>query len=116
MERMRPKSDNAAQIEYWNGPAGEKWARLVDEQELMLGHLGLAAMDACDIRSGHAVLDVGCGSGVTSFQLASRVGDDGQVLGLPDPHDALLCDRREYVVVIFLKRDVCDLRYMAFRM
>ena len=42
MERTAPTGENAAQIDYWNGPAGEKWARLADEQELMLGHLGLA--------------------------------------------------------------------------
>ena len=82
MSRLEAVGVNAPQIEYWNGPAGEKWARLADTQDRMLGVLGFAAMDACDIRSGHSVLDVGCGSGTTTIELARRAGDVGRVLGI----------------------------------
>ena len=82
MDRLEPKGTNAPQIEYWNGPAGDKWARLADSQDSMLDALGRVAMDACDIASGHAVLDVGCGSGSTSIEMARRVAPGGRVVGV----------------------------------
>jgi SAM-dependent methyltransferase len=82
MDRLEPVGVNAPQIDYWNGPAGDRWARLADSQDVMLEALGLAAMDACDIQSGHTVLDAGCGSGTTTFEIANRVGVDGHVIGI----------------------------------
>lgn len=82
MDRLRPTGANAPQIEYWNGPAGERWAQLADTQDRMLEELGVAAIEACDIRPGHTVLDAGCGSGWTSLELARRVGETGHVLGI----------------------------------
>lgn len=82
MSSTEANGGNEPQIKYWNGPAGEKWARLVDVQDRMLGAMGSAAMDACDIRAGNTVLDVGCGSGSTSIEIASEVGDGGHVIGL----------------------------------
>ena len=68
--------NNEAQIEYWNGPAGEKWVRHAEIQDRQLEGLGRAAMDALDLAPGHAVLDIGCGNGTNSFQLGERVGDE----------------------------------------
>lgn len=82
MGRLQAEGVNAPQIEYWNGPAGDKWARLADGQDIMLDALGTAAMDACDIQAGHAVLDTGCGSGSTTIEIARRVGAGGRVLGI----------------------------------
>lgn len=82
MNRLEAIGVNAPQIEYWNGPAGDKWAGLADAQDRMLGGLGSAAMDVCDIQSGHSVLDVGCGSGTTTIEIARRVGKTGRVLGI----------------------------------
>jgi len=82
MERLEASGVNAPQIEYWNGPAGDKWARLADSQDIMLETLGSAAMGACDIQSGHTVLDVGCDSGMTSIEIARRVGAEGHVIGV----------------------------------
>ncbi len=80
--RIEAVGVNAPQIEYWNGPVGDRWARLVDTQERMLRALGSEAMNTCDIQSGHSVLDVGCGSGTTSIEIAGRVGRTGRVLGI----------------------------------
>lgn len=82
MDPLEAVGVNAAQIEFWNGPAGDKWARLADVQDRMLESLGAAAMDACDVHPGHTVLDIGCGSGTTTFEIARRVGSGGRVLGV----------------------------------
>ena len=73
---------NAEQIRYWNTLAGETWARHQDKMDRQLSSLGQRAMDALDIRAGDRVLDIGCGNGQTSLQLAERVGASGEVTGV----------------------------------
>ena len=42
----------------------------------------MAAIEACDIQGGHTVLDIGCGSGQTTIEIARRVGAEGRVIGM----------------------------------
>ncbi len=50
-------------------------------------------LDVADVRSGHRVLDVGCGTGVLARAAHARVGPHGQVAGL-DPNDGMLAVAR----------------------
>jgi SAM-dependent methyltransferase len=81
-EAMQPDGPNAEQIEFWNGPAGGKWVVYQERQDETLRPLGYAAMERADIAEGEAVLDVGCGCGDTSFDIARRVGASGSVRGI----------------------------------
>jgi SAM-dependent methyltransferase len=50
-------------------------------------------LDIADVRSGHHVLDVGCGTGVLTRAAHGRVGAHGHVAGL-DPNDGMLAVAR----------------------
>lgn len=73
---------NAAQVAYWNDAAGRTWADLQDRIDRQIRPLGLAAIDLMAPAPGEALLDVGCGCGDTSLELARRVGAEGEVLGI----------------------------------
>ena len=66
----------------WNGDSGERWAANLARLDLMLEDFGSAAIAAAGALPGEQILDIGCGSGTTSFKLAQRVGSSGHVLGV----------------------------------
>lgn len=67
----------------------ERRAKAEDEVAARDTYLGLL-----DIVAGERVLDVGCGSGVVTREIARRVGSHGLAVGL-DPSPALLAVARE---------------------
>jgi ubiquinone/menaquinone biosynthesis C-methylase UbiE len=82
MERLPSTGPNAEQITYWNETAAPKWLahqRILDAQ---IRPLGQATMDRARIGAGEHVIDVGCGAGDTTLEIASRVGSSGEVLGI----------------------------------
>jgi SAM-dependent methyltransferase len=85
---------NAEQIEYWNETSASKWVELESLLDEQIAPLGLAAIEAAAIRAGERVLDVGCGCGQTSLQLAERTGSSGHVMGI-DIATAMLARARE---------------------
>ena len=81
VERIAAEGPNAQQIEYWN-ESGSRWVEMNDVMDAQISPLGEAAMQHAAVVRGQRVLDIGCGCGQTSLQLAERVGNDGRVLGL----------------------------------
>lgn len=73
---------NAAQIDYWNAAAGKTWAQFQEQLDRQIEPLGLEAMRILAPMPGQSILDVGCGCGQTSMELAVRVGASGSVLGV----------------------------------
>lgn len=62
---------NAAQVAYWNEAAGPTWAEQQAPLDRQLAPLGRRAMAELDLGPGRRVLDVGCGSGETTLELAA---------------------------------------------
>lgn len=79
---METEGPNAEQIEYWNDQTGPKWVDLQPFIDAMLRPFGHAAMEGLGPLDGARVLDVGCGCGDTTLELAGRVGTAGEVLGV----------------------------------
>ena len=73
---------NADQIAEWNGTLGQGWATMQTEIDRIVRSFGDAALKAAAARLGERVVDIGCGCGDTSIELARLVGDRGSVLGV----------------------------------
>ncbi len=73
---------NAVQIEEWSGERGKRWL----DQYVIVGRqiaaFGRRAMDQAGIMVGERVVDIGCGNGETTVELARRVGPAGAVVGV----------------------------------
>src|SRR5205807_2691320 len=82
MAILEPAGPNAEQIRYWNETAGPKWIAFQKLLDAQLGPLGRRTMDRAEIAAGDRVLDVGCGCGDTTLELARRVGPKGLVVGV----------------------------------
>ncbi len=85
---------NADQVAYWNALAGETWAALQGRVDRQIGPLGRLAMDALGVRPDERVIDVGCGCGGATLELAERVGSDGAVVGVDVSTPMLAIARR----------------------
>lgn len=78
----------------WNETAAQRWVLSQERTDAQLEPLGKVAMDALRPLAGQRVLDVGCGAGQTTLELASRVAPGGLAIGL-DISEPLLNRARE---------------------
>jgi SAM-dependent methyltransferase len=72
---------NSLQAQFWTA-AGPRWVSSRSRFDGQAGIHGDAAIKRLDPKAGKRVLDVGCGPGSTTLQLAERVGHAGSVVGL----------------------------------
>ncbi len=82
MDAPRGHDQNADQIAYWNGAGGQRWADRQPVQDILLEPVADLLIERARIKPGERILDVGCGSGATTFAFARAVGPSGHVTGI----------------------------------
>jgi len=75
-------SGNQDQIDYWNGPAGQRWAEAQQNMDRNMASIHAALVRFAAVKPGERVLDIGCGCGTTSFAFADAAGATGHVTGV----------------------------------
>ena len=80
---MKSKAELAAeQAAFWNGPGGQGWLATYHQRiERSIADLGQDVLAAAAAQPGEHVIDIGCGMGGTTAELARAVGPAGHVLG-----------------------------------
>jgi SAM-dependent methyltransferase len=70
------------QAAFWNGPGGQGWLAAYRRIERSIAPFSAELLAAAAARPGEHVIDVGCGTGATTAELARGVGPTGHVLGV----------------------------------
>lgn len=103
---------NEDQIAFWNGEAASRWVTHQEALDQRIRPFGEAALEAAGVAPGMRVLDVGCGCGDTTLEVARRVGERGRVLGV-DVSGPMLARARERAAgranVAFVEADAATL-------
>ena len=73
---------NADQIAYWNGPGGRRWIPRQDMQDAVFTPITEALFARAGLMPGERAIDVGCGCGATTLEIARRVGPAGGAIGV----------------------------------
>src|SRR5262245_58573599 len=98
---MAQPQSNADQIAFWNGDAGAKWVKSQERLDAMFETITPELLKTAAAKAGERVLDVGCGCGDTSLQLAAK----GAVVSGVDISDPMLARARQRAKERDLKAD-----------
>ena len=79
---MSDRSETGMQSEFWNEAGGRMWVDNIEQTHQLIQPLGEALLAAAAPQAGELVLDIGCGGGLNSLELARAVGERGYVRGV----------------------------------
>ena len=108
---------NEEAIEAWDGPLFDRFVKYRHIIVAGLERFGSEAMRLCPPPPGGRVLDIGCGFGDTTQQLAALVGRDGFALGVDAAPRFIAASRAEAeeAGVENVRFDVMDVERAAFQ-
>jgi len=71
-----------SQEQHWAGEGGDRWLAYHQFFEQMIDPIGQSLIEKAQLRENENCIDIGCGAGVTTIQLAQAVGKNGSVIGV----------------------------------
>ncbi len=80
---------NENQKTFWGGQGGTNWVKKKSTLDDMLGPFGDLAIKKLAVEKDSNVIDIGCGSGATTFQIAEKLSQNGSITGI-DISDPLI--------------------------
>ena len=111
---MSPKIMNDEQYEFWNKGIGQKWVKEDDSMNERFTILTKEFFSRAKINKDDRVLDIGCGGGITSFEAAKLVGENGCVIGADISEILLDLAKRKYSNIKNLEFKYCDVQNYEF--
>lgn len=105
---MAQPNDEA--IEAWNTVLFDKFVQYRDVLVTALGVHGTRAIELLAPAAGETVVDIGCGFGDTTLELARRVGSKGRAVGLDGATRFIEAARREAAGVANASFEVADVQ------
>ena len=72
---------NFYQKEFWSGSGGDVWVNKQSEMDIMLNPVGTKAIRQLDLSKGKKIIDIGCGCGATTLEIAKQLGE-GEIIGV----------------------------------
>jgi ubiquinone/menaquinone biosynthesis C-methylase UbiE len=92
--------------EAWQKKAGQSWVEQQERMDVQLQALGQVGIERLAPATAERILDVGCGTGQTTLELAKRVGPSGRVVGL-DISEPMLNTARARAMAAQLEQVEC---------
>ena len=75
---------NENQKTFWSGQGGSNWVKKKSTLDDMLEPFGDLAIKKLAIEKDSNVIDIGCGSGATTFKIAEKLSQNGsRIFGTP---------------------------------
>ncbi len=101
---------NAEAIQAWNTVLYDKFLRFRETLTTGFSVHGHAVLERFPPRSGSRVLDVGCGFGDTTLDIATRLGEAGEAIGVDAASRFIEVARREAAGVPNVRFEVADVQ------
>ncbi len=73
MGETEASGPNAEQIRFWNEISGARWVALQQQIDAQIEGISRDTLERADLRTDERVLDIGCGCGTTTLEIAARV-------------------------------------------
>ena len=105
---------NDEQYEFWNKGIGQKWVKEDNSMNERFTILTKEFFSRAKINKDDRVLDIGCGGGITSFEAAKLVGENGCVIGADISEILLDLAKRKYSNIKNLEFKYCDVQNYEF--